>query len=153
MITERILEIIFSLFLCVICIWVISESYALSLGNVDDIDSGFLLFFEAILMIILCAASIAGVIKNREKPTPAFDSRQGLLEVALTIFIILITAVFFEILGFVLMASIFMVLLLKFVGQERWLRLFIVTAITIGLSYSIFSLLLNIQLPTGLFGF
>ena len=104
-------------------------------------------------MIIMCAVSIAGVIKNRGKLTPAFDSRQGLIKVGLTIFIVLITAVFFEILGFVLMASIFMILLMKFVGQERWLRLSIVTAITIALSYSIFRLLLNIQLPMGPFGF
>jgi putative tricarboxylic transport membrane protein len=152
-ITERILEIIFSLFLCVICIWVISEGYALSLGNLDDIGSGFLLFFESILMLILSAANIAGVIKHRGKPKPAFDSHQGLAKVALTIFITLITAVFFEIFGFVLMASLFMVLLLKLVGQEKWLRLSIVTLLTIALSCSIFNLLLNIQLPTGPFGF
>lgn len=153
MITERILEIIFSLFLCVICVWVISEGYALSLGNLNEVGSGFLLFVEAILMIIMCAVSIAGVIKHRGKLTPAFDSRQGFVKVGLTIFIVLITAVFFEILGFVLMASIFMILLMRFVGQERWLRLSIVTVVTIALSYSIFSLLLNIQLPTGPFGF
>ena len=99
MITERKLEIIFSLFLCAICLWVISEGYALSLGSLDDIGSGFLLFFEAILMLILCAVSIAGVIKNRGKPKPAIDSHQSLVRISLTIFITLITAVFFEIFG------------------------------------------------------
>lgn len=153
MISERMLEIIFSLFLCVIAVWIIIEGYALSLGNLDDIGSGFLLFFEAILMVVLCSFSVANAISNRRKPIPAFDSRQRLLKVGLTIFITMITAVFFEILGFVLMASLFMVLLMKFVGNERYLRLSLVMAVTISLSYLIFSLLLNIQLPAGPFGF
>jgi len=152
-ITERTLEIIFSLFLCMICVWVISEGYALSLGNLENIGSGFLLFFEALLMLILCAAGIAGVIKNRGKPKPAIDSYRSLVRISLTVFITLITAVFFEILGYILTASLFMVLLLKLVGQERWLRLSIVTFLTIALSYTIFALLLNIQLPIGPFGF
>jgi putative tricarboxylic transport membrane protein len=136
-----------------ICVWVISEGYALSLGNLENIGSGFLLFFEALLMFILCAAGIAGVIKKRGKSKPAIDSYRSLVRISLTVFITLITAVFFEILGYILTASLFMVLLLKLVGRERWLRLSIVTFLTIALSYIIFAHLLNIQLPIGPFGF
>jgi hypothetical protein len=153
MITEKISEIIFVLFLCIVSTWVIVEGYILSLDELHDIGPGFLLFFEATFMGILSLASLIKVSRSHMKAMPAFSSYHRLGRVCWTILITFITALFFETLGFILMTAIYMVLLLRFVGQERWIRLSLVTILTIILSYIIFNFLLGMQLPTGPLGF
>jgi len=64
-----------------------------------------------------------------------------------------IFAFFLNLLGFIIMSALFMALLLRWVGRERWLKLSIVTILTIISSYFVFKVLLGIQLPIGLFGF
>ena len=68
------------------------------------------------------------------------------LSVAIAVF-------FFETLGYVIVSTLLMIFLVKFIGGERWVRSLIVTGLMVILSYFVFSILLKIQLPTGPLGF
>lgn len=153
MIKNTTLEIIFTLLLGVFCLWVIVEGYELSLGNLAEIGPGFLLFFEGIFLGILCLVSLRALFFESGDLAPAFSSSRGLRGVFFVIGLTSIVGFFFEILGFTIISVLFLILLLRYVGEERWTRLLPVAILTILFSYIIFNKLLNIQLPVGPLGF
>lgn len=153
MIQNRTLEILFTLFLAMVCIWVTVEGYNLSLGSLSEIGPGFLLFFEGIFLGLLCLISLQRLSRGPRDSPPAFFSNQGFKGVVLTIGVTLIVAIFFETLGFIISAALFLVFVLRFVGEERWGRLLWVAGLTILFSYCIFSLILKMQLPLSPLGF
>ena len=153
MIKNTTLEILFTLLLGVSCIWVIVEGYELTLGNLVEIGPGFLLFFEGIFLGILCLVSLRKLFFESGDLTPAFSSSRGLRGVFFVIGLTSIVGFFFEILGFTIISILFLILLLRYVGEERWTRLLPVAILTILFSYIIFNMLLNIQLPVGPLGF
>lgn len=143
---------IFTLCLLILSIWVAIESWRLSLGNLHEIGPGFFLFFVATLMGILSLGSLTKVLMSRARIVPAFSSYKKLIGVIWTFIISIVLTLFFDTLGFVIMAMLFMTALLRLVGKERWLRLSIVTALTTVLSYFLFKVLLKIELPAGFLG-
>lgn len=153
MIKNTTLEIIFTLLLGVFCLWVIVEGYELSLGNLVEIGPGFLLFFEGIFLGILCLVSLRALFFESGDLAPAFSSSRGLRGVFFVIGLTSLVGFFFEILGFKIISVLFLILLLRYVGEERWTRLLPVAILTILFSYIIFNKLLNIQLPVGPLGF
>lgn len=153
MVTNKLLEIMFTLFLLAVSIWIVVESFILSLGNLHDPGPGFLCLLGALLMGILSLTNLIKVSMSREKTAPAFSSLKGLGGLILTVVIVTMFALLFETVGFIITSTLFMALMLKLVGQERWVRLSLITISSVILSYVIFKILLNIQLPVGPFGF
>jgi sorbitol-specific phosphotransferase system component IIC len=66
---------------------------------------------------------------------------------------VVIAVLLFETLGYVIISTLLMIFLVKFIGKERWARSLAVTGLMVILSYFVFSILLKIQLPIGPFGF
>ena len=153
MVTNKLLEIMFTLFLLAVSIWILVESFILSLGNFHDPGPGFLCFLGAFLMGILSLTNLIKVLVSRKKTEAAFSSLMGLGGLLFTVVIVTMFALLFETLGFIIMSTLFMGLMLRLVGKERWVRLSLITISSVMLSYLIFKILLNIQLPVGPFGF
>jgi len=150
--SKKILEIVFTLCLLIFSVWVVVESWKISLGSLREIGPGFYLFFSAIFMGILSLLSIIKSLMGHVIMTPAFPPGSNWRGVIWTLIISISFACFLNLLGFIIMATVFMLGLLKLVGQERLIRITIVTIITVVFSYIIFKSVLHIQLPVGFIG-
>ena len=146
-------EMFFVLLLLIGSLWVIVESYQISIGYLKDPGPGFLLFYGAILLGLLSLINFVKLILNRNKTLPAFPTSGNLKRLLYMFISVAIAVFFFETLGYVIVSTLLMIFLVKFIGRERWARSFIVTGLMVILSYLVFSILLKIQLPTGPFGF
>jgi hypothetical protein len=153
MISKAALETIFTFCLLIFSLWVVFESWGLSLGDLSEVGPGFFLFFGAILMGILCLSHLAKVWRTLGKSGPAFSSFQNLKRLAWTLLISFLYVLFFNTFGFILMSTAFMVLLLMLVGGEKWFRAAVVSGVVVVSGYVIFNVLLRIPLPVGVFGF
>lgn len=149
MISKKQFEIFFSSVILVTSIWVMTESIKMSLGNLREPGPGFLPFYAAAIMGVLTLINLIKIIFSAVPSVPVFESFANLRLLLYTIIIALLTALFFESLGFIIMTTFFLILTLKFVGRESWFRILRITLFILIFSYLIFIVLLNIQLPMG----
>ena len=153
MLSKAALETIFTFCLLIFSAWVVFESWGLSLGDLLEMGPGFFLFFGALLMAILCVSHLRNMWRKSGKSGPAFSSAENMKRLGWTLLITLLYGLLFNTLGFILVSAAFMASLLVLVGEERWGRAAVVSGIVVMSGYVIFSVLLRIPLPTGVFGF
>ena len=152
MLSGRGIGIIFGFFLIMVSIWIIVDSYRLSVGNLKDPGPGFLPFFAGILMLILVFVNLKKTSVYSPKADGAFSSYKNLMRVIYTLTVAIITAVFFETLGYFVMGAFFLIMLMKVVNNEKWVRTLIITMFAMFMSYLIFIYILEVQLPSVPFG-
>jgi putative tricarboxylic transport membrane protein len=153
MIPKRVFEMVFVLLLLIGSFWVIVESYQISIGHLKDPGPGFLLFYGAILLGLLSLINFVKLILNRNKNLPAFPTSGNLKRLFYMVISVAIAVLLFETIGYVIISTLLMIFLVRFIGRERWMRSLVVTGLMVILSYFVFSILLKIQLPMGPLGF
>jgi putative tricarboxylic transport membrane protein len=127
-------------------------SISLGLGSFHRPGPGLFHFIIGITIILLSSYQI--VLQFHKGPDSAkiWPQPDGLKRIIYTILILIFYAIAIERLGFVICTVIFFALLLKTVGQRRW-AYSILSSLTVSvLTYVIFHVWLNVNLPTGLFG-
>ena len=147
MISKRVLEIIFCLFLIGVGIWITSDSYRLTIGRLREPGPGFFPFFAGILVALLSSVKLVHLVLQSKRAERAFSSYRDLMRIIYVLFGAVLAMAFFERFGYFIVASLYLILLMKVVSQEKWLRTFTVTAFTMFFSYLVFVLILRIQLP------
>lgn len=152
MLSEKRIGVIFSFFLVLVSIWIIVESYKLIIGSLKDPGPGFLPFFAGSLMLILVLVNLKKNFLSSKKSDWDISSCKNLLRVVSTLGVAIITAVFFEYLGYFVMGVFFLIMLMKVVNHEKWVRTLMITVFAMVMSYLIFIYILDVQLPLGLFG-
>jgi putative tricarboxylic transport membrane protein len=138
-------------------IFVAYHSYAsLKLGILISPGAGFLPFLCGIALIVLGVAwrfqsllfkprACAEAAEPREAGAPLFsDARKKLVLAFLTT---VAYALLFERIGFLLATLMFMLGWQLVVERERWLKAVIVTALCAAAMYSLFRILLRVELP------
>jgi hypothetical protein len=129
-------------------------SVRLSLGSLRNPGPGFLPFLTGAILAVL---ALVDHLQSRrasspEKGTrPIWADRNKGFKMVLTVIALLAYAVGMEYLGFLLNTFIFIGFLLRVIEPKRWSIVILGSLLTAVLSYCIFELWLQTQLPKGPF--
>jgi putative tricarboxylic transport membrane protein len=126
------------------CLWSI-HSY--KIGSLTKPGAGFFPFFLSILMILLSLI----LLKQHPKSSPLTFG--GLKKVTFTILILLIGALFFERVGYLITIFLSIILLMGGVEPRGWKRILSVAFLSTLAIYIVFVLLLGQPLPRGFMKF
>jgi putative tricarboxylic transport membrane protein len=149
------LDFFSSFFWFLFAIYVSIESYRLGLGNWDMPGPGYFSFGGALLLgIISLSVLIKTLRKWSEQKIPIAPPERLRWENAILVLGAMLVYVFlFERIGFILCTFLLMLFFLRVVAPQRWFKAIMVAFfVTLG-SYLLFKVLLNIQLPKGIFLF
>jgi hypothetical protein len=152
MVSKKVVQALFHGGLLLMSLWIIWESYGISLGHLSDPGPGFLSFYTGLFLGGLCLINLRRILKSPDLQQPAFSGNRNLRRLGWAILVMAVTISLFEPFGYVITMSIFMIAILILVCQEPWRKTLIITVCTVASSYILFSLL-QTQLPVGPFGF
>jgi putative tricarboxylic transport membrane protein len=127
---------------------------AYEIGRLTEPGTGFLPLALGVILLLLALTVLAGQWRKKKDPEPVetlADWRGG-GKVAGTILVMAVAALLFEALGVLLTFFLLIVLLMKGVERQGWKRALITALLTTAGVYVLFVLLLEVQLPQGIFG-
>ena len=131
------------------------HSYKLGLGSLHQPGPGFLFFWTGIIVALLSASLIVRTFRRQTGGSEAasFPGRWRVSKVVFVLIALFVYALLMERLGFVIVTLLLFLFLLGIVEKKRWLFSVPVSfAVTI-LSYLVFEVALQSQLPKGLLEF
>jgi putative tricarboxylic transport membrane protein len=129
------------------------EAYRLEIGTPSNPGSGFLIFGASTVLGILALHQLIKSIRDRERRIPedvprTYGRRVLAVLVILAVYIFLLAPVGYLICSFLLLCFLFRVL-----EKGKWVYTLRDAFLTSVISYVIFALLLQLQLPKGLLTF
>lgn len=147
-----------NIFWLVIAGYVTIHAWQLGLGSFRQPGLGLIFFLSGLLLVVLSVINLA--VSFIEKPQKDKDSKESAIwaglrwqKVLLIIGGLSAYVFLFDILGFIPSTFLLMVFLFKAVEPTKWWTAILSSLITIVLSYLIFKIWLEVQLPTGFLGF
>ena len=133
--------------------WLLLEANKLAFGSIRVPQTAF---FPKVLASLLLVLAIALLIQSLRQPDGGESAEkiepEGWIRIGATLATLIGFAFVLEWLGFLLSTFLLMVLLLRAIEPQNWLRVFVIALATSLIAYLIFSWLLNIPLPAGFFG-
>lgn len=137
--------LLFSIITCI-------ESYRLGIGSFHNPGDGFLPFLTGIAFGIFSSILlIINLIKKENEDERVFEKIKW-KNVILVLVSLFIYAIVLEILGFVLSTLILIIALLRIIERRNWYIVIIIAVASALVSYAVFQLWLQSQLPKGIFG-
>ena len=137
--------ILFSIYVCMV-------SYRLGLGSLHKPGSGFMPFWSGAFVGILAAIVLIQDIISR-RSTEERREKVAWKSIALTLFFFLIYILVLEFLGYIIATVLFVGIILKAIERKGWfLSSWVAVAMAL-VSYYIFKVWLQAELPRGFFGF
>jgi putative tricarboxylic transport membrane protein len=130
------------------------ESYKLGLGSLHQPGPGFLFFWTGIIVASLALLIITMSLRNPspdEVPEQAFG-RANVRKVVLVLISLFVYALLMEWLGFFIVTLLLFILLLGVIEKKNWWFAILVSLAVTLLSYLLFELGLQSQLPKGILG-
>lgn len=134
-------------------------SLRMGLGNLHKPGPGFMPFWAgAFLGLSGIALSVAKMLNGRNKKKEEITHGGAGEKINYEILLSTLAALFcyallLQPVGFYTTTTLFLFFLFKLSAPKKWIMPLVSTIITVVLSYVIFSLLLNIQFPSGITGF
>ncbi len=128
------------------------ESRRLTLGSAGNPGPGFFPFW---LALGLCAVAIALLLVRPAAPPPAVASgeRLGSGKVVLALAASAVYAFILPLLGFVASTFLFLLVMLTAIELRRWASSVVIAAMTAAVCHVLFKTWLDVQLPSGPWGF
>ena len=127
-------------------------SVRLSLGNPRNPGPGFVPFLAGAILAVL---AFIVYLQSRQpsssakEPAPVWTDKTKALKLVMTVIALLAYAVGMEYLGFLVSTILFIGFLLRVIEPRRWPVVILASLLTAVLSYCIFELWLQSQLPKG----
>jgi hypothetical protein len=118
MISKKVFEVFFILLLFIVSLWIIIESYKISIGYLKDPGPGFLSFYGAIILCILSLITFVKLILNHDKQLSPFPASGNLKRLFFMFISVVIAVLLFETLGYVIFSTLMLFFVVKFVGEE-----------------------------------
>ena len=119
-------------------------------------NAGFFPFMGGVALIFLSLIHLISTMpiqkEEAKKVKKFFPQEDSWKRVLSTVFISFIYGVSLPYLGFLITTFLFMILLLRFVEPQRWRTILITALLTSVSCYTLFEVLLKVELPKGLFG-
>ena len=131
------------------------ESYRLGLGSVNQPGPGFLFFWTGIVVAILAIAVILRSFGARapEEGKEAATGKRPAAKIVLVLLSLFLYALLMERVGFILMTLFLFIFLLGIIERKKWWFAVLVSLAVTVLSYLLFEVGLQSQLPKGLLEF
>ena len=135
----------------IICI----GSLRLSLGSFQNPGPGFFPFIAGLVVGVLAATVYFQARREaasaKETKAPLWTNPGGVKKAVLTTIALLVYGVGMDYLGFLISTFIFFVFLLRTIEPQRWGLVILESLLASGISYFIFEIWLQAQLPRGIF--
>jgi putative tricarboxylic transport membrane protein len=142
------------IFFLILSIYVCRVSLKLGLGTLHKPGSGFISFWSGIILGIL---TIMMLIQNiwLDKADRAEEKKEKIQwrAVFLSLGALFVSILIFERLGYIISTILFVVFLFKCIEKKGWLATILASLLMTFASYYIFKVLLQAELPKGIFGF
>jgi putative tricarboxylic transport membrane protein len=135
-------------------VFIAYESYKLGLGSLHQPGPGFLFFWTGIIVASLALLIITMSLRNPspdEVPEQAFG-RSNVRKVVLVLISLFVYALLMEWLGFFIVTLLLFIFLLGVIEKKNWWFAILVSLAVTLLSYLLFELGLQSQLPKGILG-
>ena len=145
-------ERIFFAVIAVIALLFMIISFSYEIGTIGSPQGGFFPFVASIIIFILSLYLFIST-KPATEQTSQTGGMTGLKRICLFIIVTLIYAVFLERLGFLLSTYIYMIFLLKVMGQPGWRFAVLFSLISVIFCWVCFQKWLGVPLPTGIISF
>jgi len=148
---ETIIAAIWMLFGLTVAIW----SSTFPFGSRKSLGPAFLPFILGVIIVFFgTILFFQSLFSKKEKIfAPIVPKGTALTRVSLTLGGMLVAALLFDLVGFILSVFCLILLLFRIIEPKKWRTdLFYVTVFTFG-SYLLFHLLLKVELPRGILGF
>lgn len=133
------------------------ESYKLGLGALRHPGPGFFFFWTGIVTASLSLVVIVRSFKKRpgegEEAIPSIFGKWNMTKLVLVLISLFLYALLMEWLGFLIVTLLLFIFLLGVIEKKRWPLAVMVSLIVTALSYLIFEVGLQSQLPKGLLEF
>ena len=130
-------------------------SLRLSLGTFKNPGPGFFPFIAGLVLGILAATVFfqarRAAASARETNQPLWTNPSGVKKVVLTTIAVLVYAISMNYLGFLISTFIFFIFLLRTIEPQRWGLVILESLLASGISYVVFEIWLQAQLPRGIF--
>lgn len=151
-------DLVGGLFWSVLGIGICIESIHLKLGELHRPGPGFTPFLAGVLLTILGSMLVFPSISTRLRKNDGLSGKKLWVKENRKIFIITILTLvgyisLLEFLGFVVTTFIFFLILFKLKEPKRWVKPIVFSAVTVMISYLIFSVWLTCPFPKGIFKF
>jgi putative tricarboxylic transport membrane protein len=129
-------------------------SVRLSLGTLRNPGPGFLPFATGALLAglsLIYHLQSRRAVSGEEKAQPIWKEKDRGIKMVLTVFALLVYAWTMEYAGFLISTFFFLAFLLRFIEPQRWSVVLLGALLTSSVSFLIFEVLLQCQLPRGPF--
>ena len=130
-------------------------SLRLSLGSFQNPGPGFFPFIAGLVLGTLAATvyfqARRAAAAARETSQPLWTNPSGVKKVVLTTIALLVYAITMNYLGFLISTFIFFIFLLRTIEPQRWGMVILESLLASGISYLVFEIWLQAQLPRGIF--
>jgi len=151
-------ELISSLVWMALGVLFLIGSIGLGPGKSDEPGPGFFPFVMAACLISFSSIHFISSLIRGGQVNVATSKRfwpkgSGIKRILFTIIFLVGFVLALNCLGFILNTFLFMLIMLRLVERQKWLRVFLIGSLTTVLSYSIFQLWLRSNLPAGFLGF
>ncbi len=131
------------------------ESYHLGLGSLHEPGPGFLFFWTGIVIALLSLIVIAMSLRKRspeDAREPTFGKR-NVTKIVLVLISLFLYALFMERVGFLIVTLLLFIFLLGVIEKKGWRFAVLLSLAITALSYTVFEVALQSQLPKGLLEF
>ena len=136
--------ILFSIYVCIV-------SYRLGLGSLHKQGSGFMPFWSGVSVGILAAIVLIQDFVSR-RATEENREKVAWKSIALSLFFFLVYILVLEPLGYIISTVLFVGIILKAIERKGWFLSSWVAVVMALVSYYIFKVWLQAELPKGLLG-
>lgn len=102
-------------------------------------------FWPSVVAVITAGLSVVGLLLPR-KEEEGFE-RRAVLRVGTLLIVLLAFPLVFGVVGFVVPSILLIIVMMRFLSQQSWLRSTIVAVTTTAVAYIVFAMLLDVRLP------
>jgi len=137
-----------------IAILICIGSLRLSLGSFRNPGPGFFPFIAGLIVAVMALAihlQSRGKTSAKGTPEPLWADKKRIQKMVFTTLALLAYGVGMDYLGFLVSTFLFLAFLLRMIEPQRWSLVLLESALASGISYLIFDIWLQAQLPKGIF--
>ena len=139
-------DVISSLILIFISIWVIFKSIGMRVGTLSEPQAGFVPCLSGITLSVLSWILLFRALAGGSRDIEAFGN---LRYPATVLSVLLVYTIFFEILGYIVVTVILSAFVLYILGTKWWVATILGLILSIG-TYILFDRVLVLPLPSGI---
>ncbi len=131
-------------------------SLGFPMGKLDQPGAGSYPFMVGLFLIATSSPLFFESLRQKEKKLEyeeQFPKGKNLLRVVSVVGTLLAFAILLKPLGYGVCSAVLMAAILRFLGLRSWMKVFLFSVITSGVSYYLFAKILSVPLPQGIFLF